>query len=269
MKKCLPLVLVIVGCEDFPRTSKIVQAEEPPNTNSEEDRTSTISNSRACPGDMNTISGSYCKNVQETCLEWLPSPTKMQIRCARFAPSKCLSERYPMRYCIDVYEWPNRKGALPTIDVTWYKAKASCESTGKRLCTPEEWTLACEGNSVRPYPYGDGLIRDSTACVIDKPSMNPNLPRSEWPKFYSAEPSGSRERCVSSFGVYDTTGNVDEWVDTTANRKLGETPYVSGLKGGYWSTVRNRCRPMTAAHGPTFSFYQIGFRCCSDARSFP
>ena len=26
------------------------------------------------------------------------------------------------------------------------------------------------------------------------------------------------------------------------------------------------CRPMTTAHEPTFRYYQIGFRCCDDAR---
>jgi hypothetical protein len=45
--------------------------------------------------------------------------------------------------------------------------------------------------------------------------------------------------------------------------------YKSGLKGGYWGPVRDRCRPMTTIHGESFSFYQIGFRCCSDAPSAP
>jgi sulfatase modifying factor 1 len=37
------------------------------------------------------------------------------------------------------------------------------------------------------------------------------------------------------------------------------------LKGGYWGPVRDRCRPMTIAHDENFAFYQIGFRCCSEA----
>jgi hypothetical protein len=55
------------------------------------------------------------------------------------------------------------------------------------------------------------------------------------------------------------TGNVDEWVVNESGK-----PYQSGLKGGYWGPVRTRCRPMTTVHGEDFSFYQIGFRCCSD-----
>jgi 23S rRNA (uracil1939-C5)-methyltransferase len=57
----------------------------------------------------------------------------------------------------------------------------------------------------------------------------------------------------------DMTGNVDEWVINESGM-----PYKSGLKGGYWGPVRDRCRPMTTAHYENFIFYQIGFRCCAD-----
>jgi sulfatase modifying factor 1 len=55
------------------------------------------------------------------------------------------------------------------------------------------------------------------------------------------------------------TGNVDEWVINETGK-----PYKSGLKGGYWGPVRDRCRPMTIAHNEEFAYYQIGFRCCGD-----
>ena len=61
------------------------------------------------------------------------------------------------------------------------------------------------------------------------------------------DPSGARESCISPYGVYDMTGNVDEWViNEKGNEK--DKPYVSGLKGGYWGPVRDRCRPMTTDH---------------------
>jgi hypothetical protein len=60
------------------------------------------------------------------------------------------------------------------------------------------------------------------------------------------------------------TGNVDEWVVNESGQ-----PYKSGLKGGYWGPVRDRCRPMTTVHAEGFSFYQIGFRCCSDVPTSP
>ncbi len=53
------------------------------------------------------------------------------------------------------------------IYVSWYEAKSLCERSGKRLCTEEEWTFACEGEEATPYPYG--YVRSDTKCVIDKP----------------------------------------------------------------------------------------------------
>lgn len=225
----------------------------------------------ACLAGQLHVVGEYCPTVEQVCAEWLDadkSPTANggmgPLRCARFSSSKCTSQTWVhMDFCMDAYEWPNQKDASPPIGMTWYDAKKSCEGENKRLCTAREWTFACEGPDVRPYPYGDGMHRDDTACNIDKPSMNPETPRSEWPQHYSAVPSGQMNRCVSWSGVHDMTGNVDEWVNNVGGRDDGD-PYYSGLKGGYWSKVRNRCRPMTTVHGPSFSFYQIGFRCCSD-----
>jgi hypothetical protein len=71
---------------------------------------------------------------------------------------------------------------------------------------------------------------------------------------------------VSPYGVYDMTGNVDEWVLNEDGSIMGPE-YESGLKGGYWARVRNRCRPMTTDHNRWHSGYQIGYRCCSNAQS--
>jgi formylglycine-generating enzyme required for sulfatase activity len=166
-------------------------------------------------------------------------------------------------FCIDRYEYPNKPGELPKLMVSWYQAKDLCAAQGKRLCGDSEWTLACEGHGHSPYPYG--RVRDDKACNIDKPHRMPNTvaiadPRTraaEVARLDQREPSGSRAGCVSPFGVFDMTGNVDEWVVN----EMG-TPYQSGLKGGYWGPVRTRCRPMTTAHNEDFFFYQIGFRCC-------
>ena len=221
----------------------------------------------SCPEDMVPVEGDYCPNVDQKCTRWLDSDLSPSansgigpLRCAEFEYSKCLSKtKVHKKFCMDTYEWPNKKGEYPDVGISWYEAKKSCESFGKRLCTESEWTFACEGEDIKPYPYGDGYHRDAMMCNIDKPSMDPSLPRSEWHKHYRAVPSGSMESCVSPFGVYDMTGNVDE----AAVNESGK-PYMSALKGGYWSTVRTRCRPATTVHGPEFVFYQNGFRCCKD-----
>jgi hypothetical protein len=156
------------------------------------------------------------------------------------------------------------------IVVTFHEAEALCKKSSKRLCNESEWTFACEGEESRPYPYG--YTRDATACVVDRSwrpfaegALSPRDSagaRAELDRLWQAEPSGSRGACKSPFGVYDMTGNVDEWTHSVRS-----TGYASTLKGGYWGPVRARCRPATRAHNEDFVAYQQGFRCCADSNA--
>lgn len=228
-----------------------------------EDEIVVIEEHRECPEDMILVDGNYCPSVTQECLSWLPGehPVIGKLRCATFkSPTICNSkERDHKHFCMDKYEYPNIAGVLPPVDVTWYAMKSNCEKNGKRLCTASEWTLACEGEDMHPYPYGDGYHRDEAVCdQTHSPMPDPSSPRSVWPKYYPGHPSGSFTGCKSSFGVYDMVAGVDEWVVNESGK-----PHISGLKGGYGTAlVRTRCRPMTDIHGPTDSFYQIGGRCC-------
>ena len=220
----------------------------------------------SCPRGMVEVEGDYCSHVEQRCLRWLDPDTKM--RCAEFAPApvECQGKSTHKHFCIDQFEYPNEPGQKPLVMKTWYEAKNACTAQGKRLCGETEWTLACEGQERLPYPYG--YARNAEACNIDKahPDVdeaaiaNPATRAAEVDRLWQGEPSGAREACVSPYGVHDMTGNVDEWVVNESGH-----PYKSGLKGGYWGPVRDRCRPMTIAHNEEFSFYQIGFRCCGDA----
>ncbi len=221
--------------------------------------------SSACGPHMVEVEGDFCPYVEQKCLRWLDPETKM--RCAEFAPtSDCPVRASHKHFCIDQFEYPNAAGSKPQVMVTWTQAKQVCANEGKRLCGETEWTLACEGAERLPYPYG--YARNSEACNIDKPHPDPNERLIADPRTRDAEiarldqrdPSGANSACVSPYGAYDMTGNVDEWVVNESGR-----PHKSGLKGGYWGPVRDRCRPMTTAHDENFEFYQIGFRCCGDA----
>ncbi len=220
--------------------------------------------SSACPSDMVEVQGAYCPKVEQVCLL-----KRNRRQCAEFQrPSVCQRQTEAKHFCMDRYEWPNQKGSMATIMVSWKEAKAACEGIGKRLCTEAEWTLACEGPELWPFPYG--YVRDAKKCSIDKPSPHVNEAKLFSPKTQAAElarldqrePSGSREGCISPFGVADLTGNVDEWVVNERG-----VPYASALKGGNWGEYRNACRPATLGHSEGFRYYQIGFRCCSGVDS--
>jgi sulfatase modifying factor 1 len=214
-----------------------------------------------CPNDMVLVDGEFCPRLTQRCLA-----RRKRRQCAEFEASQCEGPTQPKRYCIDRYEYPNVAGSIPTVMNSWRESKATCESLGKRLCTDAEWTLACEGPERLGFPYG--LTRDATACPIDKPSPRVNEARLFWSATQEAEiarldqrePSGSRPRCQSAYGVFDLTGNVDEWVVNESGR-----PYQSALKGGNWGEYRNACRPATLGHDEGFEYYQTGFRCCRAA----
>ncbi len=212
---------------------------------------------------MQLVEGEYCTNVDQRCLRFLDQDT--QMRCAEFAPPRCTGRRRHVSVCVDRYEFPNRQGVIPQVMVSWHEAQRSCASNGRRLCTQAEWTFACEGPNMNPYPYG--CVRDATACRIDHQTVRPDRQRlgnpatraSESTRLYEAVPSGSMARCASWAGVHDMTGNADEWAVNESGR-----PFRSALKGGWWGPIRARCRPSTTSHNEGFVYYQIGFRCCSD-----
>lgn len=223
-----------------------------------------VDDSGVCPDDMVEVKGDYCTELELKCLR-----KRKRRQCAEYAvPTKCTGDEVPMHYCMERFEHPNEKGALPQVMTKYTEAKASCEARGRRLCTEAEWTLACEGPERTPYPYG--YTRDATACPIDKPSplvnerrlFNARTQKAELERLDQRDPSGTYARCRSAYGVYDLTGSVDEWVTNPSGK-----PYVSSLKGGNWGEYRNACRPVTRGHGPGFFYYQIGFRCCLDAPS--
>ncbi len=233
----------------------------------------------ACPAGMVEVAGQMkvlgddeiLDILQKaTCIRWLNRGSPE--RCAVYDQerwrllSKQISTRR-MHFCMDRFEYPNRKGDFPIVAVTWPEAVALCERRNERLCSEEEWTFACEGEEARPYPYG--YVRDDTACVIDRPHRDvderalrdrrSSAAVVELDRLWQGEASGSRPRCRSPFGVYDLTGNVDEW--TRSVRAEGEP---SILKGGYWGPVRTRCLPSTRAQGDGYYYYQHGLRCCTD-----
>lgn len=175
----------------------------------------------------------------------------------------CFERRDGRRICVELYEASRPDatstsvgttngiprsipGRLPWEEVTWEAARAACVEKGKRLCEADEWEDACDGtvgNDGLTFPYGDE--RDVTACNVS--GVGP-------------VPTGSNERCVSPFGVFDMGGNLWEWTGNTLDAAVARG-------GGYPSSQTHRC-----TSGPDFPNrfppaapnVEVGFRCCRD-----
>lgn len=99
------------------------------------------------------------------------------------------------------------RGNRPVIYVSWNDAKFYIEwlnqVTGQtwRLPTEAEWEYAARGGTPTAYWWGDELGRNRANCVECG---------SEWDNDRTA-PVGSFE--ANGYGVYDTAGNVWEWVE--------------------------------------------------------
>lgn len=221
----------------------------------------------ACRPGMVLVDGIYCPFVAHRCARFVDEDKDI---CGSYSAEViCEGALQHRRFCIDVFEYPNLEGVKPAVMVDYNDAVRGCRAEGKRLCTTDEWQFACEGTEMWPYPYG--RERDAAACNIDRPHAVPDAAALDDPRRISEEverldqraPSGQRAGCVSPFGVRDMTGNVDEWTENPEGKRT-EKPFRSALKGGYWGAVRARCRPVTTTHSEHFSYYQVGFRCCSD-----
>jgi hypothetical protein len=223
--------------------------------------------SDGCPTGMVLVEGEACQDVEHVCLEQVKDDPAR--RCLRFQPGadKCIGSKGKLKFCMDRYEWPGTPGAQPRVLVTYYDAEKMCQGLGKRMCKEDEFYLACEGPEHWPYAWGH--VRHPSPCNVDRPyfmvdwvkwAKGGEPLREEARRLDQALPIGA-SKCFSPYGVHDIAGNVDEW--TTARP---EREFAGSLMGGYWGPVQNACRYVTTVHGPEFMFYQIGFRCCSDAK---
>ncbi len=222
-------------------------------------KVTTAAPASACPDGMVLIEGEYCPEVEQVCEKWMDPPgTKYaQFRCAKYrSPSVCKGDRVHARYCIDRTERREEAGNRPKNFVSFDQARALCKESGARVCKESEWQFACEGEEMRPYPYG--FSRDSTVCNVDKfDHLMVHGRLADHRRDVAEDP-----RCASPFGVQDLAGNVEEWVAADGKGKSG---WKQVLKGSYWIPSRHACRQFQVGHGPEYGGRETGTRCCKDA----
>lgn len=214
-----------------------------------------------CPKGMQLVADQFCIDAYEaSTVETTGEGTEHDH--SPFYPVKGLQVRAV-----------SRRGVIPQAYISAIEAEAACEASNKRLCTDDEWLLACKGRHPMRYPYGDE--RRDNYCV-DTHRVSPlgklfaGRPPSDMysfttmndPRLNQVEgglaPTGSFPNCTNAFHVYDMVGNLHEW---TADPE-------GTFRGGYYLDTKingEGCNYRTIAHGSGYHDYSTGFRCCAPA----
>jgi hypothetical protein len=166
----------------------------------------------------------------------------------------------------------SKRDVVPQGYLSKTLAEAACAAAGKRLCTLDEWTLACRGERGTKFPYGPAYRAD--ACNVFRQAhpgmalhgsfsvdlLDPRLNQVTEAGKPLLRATGATETCKSPWGddaVYDMVGNLDEWVDTPGGTFVG---------GFYARATRQGCDSKITAHAPRYLDYSVGTRCCDQLR---
>jgi len=149
------------------------------------------------------------------------------------------------------------KGLFPVVYITWNDASTYCKSLGKRLPTEEEWEKAARGPDGKVYPWGNEWM-ENQSNTSEAGFKNPV--------------AVGEFNDVSSYGVHDMLGNVQEWTGSwyttykgnpKKDPKSGQTlRVVRGLSSRYRGKMGHLYD--RSAFPPT-ALYDFGCRCAKDA----
>jgi uncharacterized repeat protein (TIGR01451 family) len=145
-------------------------------------------------------------------------------------------------------------GVAPAHNISWYQATAACTNAHKYLCSTADWELACRGAAGNPYPYGDAYQEKTCNGFFAYGSEKPAR-------------TGSYPQCVSSFGAYDMSGNLEEWTASAVERVPGSGVLSDrAVRGGGYAAnaAALACTGPEYQAAPGTVAPDRGFRCCAD-----
>jgi len=168
-------------------------------------------------------------------------------------------EEFDTLYTSADYRWYSQRTDGPVIFKSWQDARQACQSLGKRLCTMSEWEAASSGYQRWNYPYGP--VYDSSKCNTELLDTTQN------PFNGSAQAVGDKPDCVSWAGIYDLSGNVEEWIMLSKNMPF-QFDQNTGLQvysyiGGFWGSSERATSFSVKTTSYNYNDF-IGFRCCKD-----
>jgi formylglycine-generating enzyme required for sulfatase activity len=162
------------------------------------------------------------------------------------------------------------RGNLPVINVSWDDAQAYVRwlssETGQRYYLPSEsqWEYAAKGGTKTNYWWGNKLKRGYAVCLGCGTAWDSR----------TTAPVGSIR--PNAFGLYDTSGNVMEWVQDCYNNNYqgapdDGSPWLSGdcsqrvVRGGAFNKPITSARNSARFYLPTDGrFNMLGFRVARD-----
>lgn len=250
----------------------------------------------ACPREMVLVAGRYCVDRYEAALvevtrerplsPYYPPSPGLAVRIEKQWQARRFEVGDPGAEALDLpllAEWQragelrpkavSKRGVVPQGYVSGQVAELACRNAGKRLCTLDEWRVACRGQRGKRFPYGDGDKYAAGKCNVFReahPAMvlhgdfsvghtDPRLNLVKVKNQPLLRMTGATSECVSEWGddgIADMVGNLDEWVEDPGGTFVG---------GFYARATKEGCAATISSHDIGYFDYSTGIRCCREA----
>ncbi len=196
-----------------------------------------------------------CLADDEDCSELESSPSRVDVSSFMMMKYEVTQFHYELtRRSNPSYFSPHGEGQdcgpeCPVESIPFKSASGFCRNLGGRLPSESEWIYAARAGETTRFSCGD-----DPSCLGEVAWYNENS---------QGHPHPVGSKAPNSFGLYDMTGNVSEWVIENSDSDDPETPETYLLLGGSWNTYDPRFLRISSPQ-PDASSSISGFRCVMD-----